>query len=295
MTDGLVNVLKVPGMTSSDVVNIIRGIYHTKKVGHAGTLDPEAAGVLPIFIGSATRLLEYAVSGTKHYRAEALAGIRTDTGDDTGKLLETMPVPDLTPAMLKEALAKFVGDYQQVPPMYSALKHNGRKLYQYARAGVEIPREPRTVQIDRLVLTGVRPPFFIFEVECSKGTYVRTLIEDIGRSLGTCATMTFLLRESVGGFNLSEAKTIEEIEACPEAALQPLETAVRHLPRLQVNPLQGLRITSGVKTTIPGTPDGRYALYDGGQFLAIVLCKEEKVQALKVLYHSSYSNKETNE
>ena len=295
MTDGLVNVLKVPGMTSSDVVNILRGIYHTKKVGHAGTLDPEAAGVLPIFIGNATRLLEYAVSGAKHYRAEALVGVRTDTGDDTGKVVENLPVPFLTAEMLNRAFDKFAGEYWQVPPMYSALKHNGRKLYQYARAGVEIHREPRQIKIDKLILTGIRDHFFSFEVECSKGTYVRTLIEDIGRELGSCATMTFLLRETVGSFKLTEARTIEEIETDPEAALLPLEAAVDHLPRLQVNSLQGLRITSGVKTTLLGTKDGIYALYDPEQFLAVVRSEEEKVQAVKVLRHSSYSIKEMTE
>ena len=135
MTDGIVNVLKPPGMTSHDVVSRIRRIYGVKKAGHSGTLDPDAAGVLPVFIGNATRLLEYASTNTKHYRAEGILGIRTDTGDDSGNVLETKPVPDFSAARLEEILQQFRGKILQVPPMYSALKVNGKKLYEYARQG----------------------------------------------------------------------------------------------------------------------------------------------------------------
>ena len=150
MTGGIVNVLKPPGMTSHDVVSRVRHIYGVKKAGHSGTLDPDAAGVLPVFVGKATRLLEYEASGIKQYRAEGILGIRTDTGDDSGNVLETKPVPDISAAELEEALQQFRGKILKVPHMYSALKINGKKLYEYARKGIEIERTARPVEIFHL-------------------------------------------------------------------------------------------------------------------------------------------------
>lgn len=288
MTSGILNVLKVPGMTSQDVVNIVRGIYKTKKVGHAGTLDPDAAGVLPIFLGDATKLLEYTLEDQKCYRAEALLGQATDTGDDGGKILETLPVPVLARDDLQRTLDHFLGAQQQIPPMYSALKIKGKKLYQYAREGRELPREPRTIIIHKLTLLDVNLPRFTVEVLCSKGTYIRTLLEDIGRALHTCATMTFLLRMQAGSFNLTTAHTLEEIELAPEKYLLPMETAILHLPRLDVNPLQAYRITCGVKTTVTGSKDGIQTLYAQGKFLGMVRVTQEKVQALKILARPAF-------
>lgn len=304
--DGVVNVLKAPGFTSHDIVARIRRAYNLKKVGHAGTLDPDAAGVLPVFLGNATRLLEYAVEGTKNYRAEACLGVSTDTGDDSGKVLERLPVPEITEEQFLRVLEGFRGEILQVPPMYSALRVNGKKLYEYARAGIEVERQPRKIEVYRLELVDFNPPYFVLDVECSKGTYIRTLLEDIGKALGTVATMTFLLRTRVAGFTMEEASTLEEINADPASCLQPLETAVATLPALRVNPLQAYRITNGVRTTIAGTPDGRYVLREvdfgqetghraperedapEGRFLGVVQAEEEKVRAAKIIFHSDY-------
>ena len=183
MTDGIVNVLKPPGMTSHDVVSRIRRIYGIKKAGHSGTLDPDAAGVLPVFIGNATRLLEYAATATKRYRAEGMFGIRTDTGDDSGNILETKPVPAISATEFENVLQQFRGKILQVPPMYSALKVNGKKLYEYAREGIIIERPARPVEIFRLDCVKLYPPYFSLDIECSKGTYVRTLLEDIAAAV----------------------------------------------------------------------------------------------------------------
>jgi tRNA pseudouridine55 synthase len=283
MISGIVNVLKVPGMTSQDVVNIIRGIYKTKKVGHGGTLDPEAAGVLPVFLGNATKLLEYAMENQKCYRAEAKFGQATDTGDDAGKVIGEAPVPKLTVEEFKAVLESFKGPIQQIPPMYSALKVQGKTLYKLAREGKSIPREPRPITIYGLDLLAYHSPTFCIQVACSKGTYIRTLIEDICKAAHSCGTMTFLLRMQSGPFKVQDALTLEEIEQDPQGALLPLELAVANLPKLIVNELQAYRITCGVKTTIVGSPAGLHALYLGDRFLGTVKVEQEVVQALKIL------------
>lgn len=284
---GIINVLKPPGMTSHDVITKIRHIYHIKKAGHAGTLDPDAAGVLPVFLGNATRLLEYASAERKCYRAEALLGVRTDTGDDSGTPVEEKTAAHLTRAKLEQVLAQFRGQIMQVPPMYSALKVQGKKLYEYARQGQEIVREPRPIEIFRLQLVTYDPPYFTLDIECSKGTYIRTLLEDIAAAADTCACMTFLLRTGVGRYPLTEAFTLEEIAAAPEKVLLPPETAVAHIPLLAVNPLQAYRITGGVRTTIKGTAEGTYRLYCGSEFLGLVQAVEEIVQPLKILQQTA--------
>lgn len=283
MTDGIVNVLKPPGMTSHDVVSRIRRIYGTRKTGHSGTLDPDAAGVLPVFIGCATRLLEYASADTKRYRSEGILGIHTDTGDDSGTVLETKPFPDLSLAQFEKTLQQFRGKILQVPPMYSALKVHGKKLYEYAREGVEIERSPRPVEIFRLECIKFSPPFFCLDIECSKGTYIRTLLEDIASSLGTCACMSFLLRTRAGDFSIHDAHSLEEIADDPEKFLLPPETAVCKTEKLHVNALQASRITNGVRTTVKGTAPGMYSLYLSDVFLGMVTVEEETVKPVKIL------------
>ena len=283
MTDGIVNVLKPPGMTSHDVVSRIRRIYGVRKAGHSGTLDPDAAGVLPVFIGNATRLLEYAAADAKHYRVEGIFGIRTDTGDDSGNVLETKPFPDVSAAEFEKFLQPFRGKILQVPPMYSALKVKGKKLYKYARLGMEIERSPRPVEIYRLECVALYPPYFCLDIECSKGTYIRTLLEDVAASMGTCACMTFLLRTRAGDFSIEDSRTLEEITENTEKVLLPLEYAVRKTGKLSVSALQAFRITSGVRTTIKGTSSGTYALYLSDVFLGMVNVEEEIVKPEKIL------------
>ena len=284
--DGIFNVLKPSGMTSHDVIGFLRRALNTKKIGHGGTLDPDAAGVLPVFAGSATRLLSYAMDGRKQYIAEFTLGEQRDTGDDSGTVVKTMPVPEISEQQLREVLQRFLGKQMQLPPMYSAVKINGQKLYQLARKGVEVEREARPIEIYRLELLVFAKSKFTVAVECSKGTYIRVLGEDIATALGTCGTMSFLLRTQVGSYLLNEAHTLQEIAENPEACCAEPITAVDHLSKLILTANQAARITNGVKTTVNGTADGQYALLGPeNEFLGIGKCVESKVQAEKIFQH----------
>ena len=289
--NGIFNVLKPPGMTSHDVIGFLRRALNTKKIGHGGTLDPDAAGVLPVFAGTATRLLSYAMEGRKQYIAEFTLGEQRDTGDDSGTLVKTMPVPELSEAKLKEVLQSFLGKQIQLPPMYSAVKINGQKLYQLARKGVEVERKARPIEIYKLELLDAKLPTesisakysFTVAVECSKGTYIRVLGEDIATALGTCGTMSFLLRTQVGSYLLNEAHTLQEIAENPAGCCAEPITAVSHLPKLELTANQAARITNGVRTTVNGTVDGQYALLGpNSEFLGIGKCVDSKVQAEKI-------------
>ena len=289
--DGIFNVLKPPGMTSHDVIGFLRRALNTKKIGHGGTLDPDAAGVLPVFAGTATRLLSYAMEGRKQYIAEFTLGEQRETGDDSGTVVKTMPVPELTEAKLKEVLQSFLGKQIQLPPMYSAVKINGQKLYQLARKGVEVERKARPIEIYKLELLDAKLPTesisakysFTVAVECSKGTYIRVLGEDIATALGTCGTMSFLLRTQVGSYLLNEAHTLQEIAENPAGCCAEPITAVSHLPKLELTANQAARITNGVRTTVNGTVDGQYALLGpNSEFLGIGKCVDSKVQAEKI-------------
>lgn len=284
--DAIFNVLKPPKMTSHDVIGFLRRALNTKKIGHGGTLDPDAAGVLPVFAGSATRLLEFAVEGRKEYIAEFTLGAQTDTGDDSGEVVKTLPVPQFTQEQLLAVLARFIGPQLQLPPMYSAIKINGKKLYQLARQGVEVERAARPIEVYKLELLYYTETSFTVRVACSKGTYIRVLGEDLATALGTCGTMSFLLRTQVGAYTIDKAFTLQEIAANPEGcAAEPL-TAVDALPKLRVNARQAARITNGVRTTLAGTADGRYVLLGpADEFLGIVRCEQERLQAEKILMH----------
>lgn len=284
--DAIFNVLKPPKMTSHDVIGFLRRALNTKKIGHGGTLDPDAAGVLPVFAGSATRLLEFAVEGRKEYIAEFTLGAQTDTGDDSGEVVKTLPVPQFTQEQLLAVLARFIGPQLQLPPMYSAIKINGKKLYQLARQGLEVERTARPIEVYKLELLHYTETSFTVRVACSKGTYIRVLGEDLATALGTCGTMSFLLRTQVGAYTIDKAFTLQEIAANPDGcAAEPL-TAVDALPKLRVNARQAARITNGVRTTLAGTADGRYVLLGpADEFLGIVRCEQERLQAEKILMH----------
>ena len=290
--DGVFNVLKPPGMTSHDVIGFLRRALNTKKIGHGGTLDPDAAGVLPVFAGAATRLLSYAMEGRKQYIAEFTLGEQRDTGDDSGTVVKTMPVPELTVAQLQEVLQGFLGQQLQMPPMYSAVKINGQKLYQLARKGVEVERQARPIEIYKLELLDFTSTKFTVAVECSKGTYIRGLGEEIATALGTCGTMSFLLRTQVGSYLLNEAHTLQEIAANPQGCCAEPISAVSHLPQLALTANQAARITNGVRTTVNGTADGQYALLGPeNEFLGIGKCVECKVQAEKIFQHYTLDDK----
>lgn len=196
--DGVVNILKPAGMTSHDVVAKVRRIYQTKKVGHTGTLDPEAVGVLPICVGQATRLVEYLTEKDKRYRVLLKFGRETDTQDATGNVIKETAVCTLEREAFAELLDQFVGEIKQVPPMYSAIKKDGQPLYKLARQGIAVEVAPRTVTIHEIKLLMYNGESAMLEVHCGKGTYIRTLCQDIGRAAGSSAYMEYLLRTQSG-------------------------------------------------------------------------------------------------
>ncbi len=212
--DGIINVNKEKGFTSHDVVAKLRGILHQKKIGHTGTLDPEAVGVLPVCLGKATKVCDLLTNKDKTYRAVCRLGVSTDTQDMTGQILQRGDFSRVTQERLKEVLESFIGDQLQVPPMYSALKINGKKLYELAREGKTVERKPRPIRIHSINLIKYRQMegLFTMDVTCSKGTYIRTLCHDIGEKLGCFGAMESLQRTRVGVFTLENALTLEQIE-----------------------------------------------------------------------------------
>lgn len=215
MYNGIINVYKEKGFTSHDVVARLRGICKMKKIGHTGTLDPEAVGVLPVCFGSGTKLCDMVTDWDKEYITVLRLGVVTDTQDMTGQILSRCSVEQmeaLSEQQVKEAAISFEGDYDQIPPMYSALKVNGKKLYELARAGREIERKPRRVQISEIEIRSVSLPLVELRVVCSKGTYIRTLCHDIGAMLGCGGAMESLTRSRVGVFKVEDALTLDELE-----------------------------------------------------------------------------------
>lgn len=211
MIDGIINVYKEKGFTSHDVVAKLRGILHQKKIGHTGTLDPDATGVLPVCLGKGTKVCDLLTEKSKTYEAVLLLGKTTDTQDISGEVLSEAPVK-CTEDETREAVLSFQGEYDQIPPMYSALKVNGKKLYELARAGVEVERKPRRVEILSIEILEIELPRVRFLVHCSKGTYVRTLCQDIGEKLGCGGCMESLIRTRVAGFSIEESLKLSEIE-----------------------------------------------------------------------------------
>ena len=227
--DGLINVYKERGFTSHDVVAKLRGILKQKKIGHTGTLDPEAEGVLPVCLGKATKVCELLADKDKTYQAVLLLGMETDTQDTTGTVTARAPVT-ASEEDVREAVQSFTGSYDQIPPMYSALKINGKKLYDLARAGKEVERKARTVQIHEIRIEEIALPRVTMTVTCSKGTYIRTLCYDIGRKLGCGGCMEKLLRTKVERFTLEEAYTLSQIEKIrDEGQLEEILTPVDRL------------------------------------------------------------------
>ncbi|HHV98124.1 MAG TPA: tRNA pseudouridine(55) synthase TruB [Clostridiaceae bacterium] len=209
--NGILNILKPPGMTSFDVVSYLRKISGIRKIGHAGTLDPGAAGVLPVCIGSATKAIEYMMDKDKVYRAELTLGIETDTQDSSGRIICEKAVK-VTEEEITDCINSFIGETEQVPPMYSAVKVGGQKLYDLARKGVNVERKPRKIKIYSINVVRISGAKVMFDVACSKGTYIRTLCADIGQKLGCGGHMSFLVRKRAGIFDIQTALTLEEIE-----------------------------------------------------------------------------------
>ena len=272
MANGIIIIDKPAGWTSMDVCAKLRGILKTKKVGHAGTLDPMATGVLPVFVGQATRAVSFAESGEKEYVATLRLGLVTDTQDTSGHTLAESPVT-VTAAEVAAALHAFTGDITQIPPMYSAIKINGQKLYDLARKGREVERAPRPVTIHALELEDqLGPDEFLLRVRCSKGTYVRTLCHDIGAALGCGGCMSSLRRTMAAGFTLAHSVTLDTVLQAqdPAALLLPVDTYFAGYPDLVADPEQEKRIRNGAALPMSGLPDGRYRVYSqDGTFLAL--------------------------
>ena len=212
MIHGIINVHKEKGFTSHDVVAKLRGILGQKKIGHTGTLDPDATGVLPVCLGKATKLCDMLTDKNKTYETVMLLGLTTDTQDISGTVIGEQPTESLSEEQVKQVIQSFAGEYMQVPPMYSALKVNGKKLYEFARAGIEIERKARPVSIFSIIIKEIDLPRVRMEVTCSKGTYIRTLCHDIGEKLECGACMEELVRTKVSRFSLENSLTLEQIE-----------------------------------------------------------------------------------
>lgn len=214
MLNGVINIYKEKGFTSFDVVAKLRGILHQKKIGHTGTLDPDAEGVLPVCLGKGTKVVDMLTDKDKTYRAVMLLGVTTDTQDITGTVLEEKNLLEhpVSEEQVRSVISGFIGTYDQIPPMYSALKVNGKKLYELARQGITVERKPRSITIHDIRILDVDLPRVTMEVDCQKGTYIRTLCHDIGQKLGTGACMESLLRTRVGQFGLEDAMKLHEVE-----------------------------------------------------------------------------------
>ena len=283
--NGILLIDKPSGWTSSDVVAKLRGVLHEKRIGHAGTLDPMATGLLVLFVGRATRACSFAEADDKEYHAGLRLGLTTDTQDVTGRTLRESDASFVTEETLREALAGFEGEIGQIPPMYSAIKQNGKKLYEIARRG-EVERKPRPITVYRRALTGRDGEDWLLDIECSKGTYVRTLCHDIGESLGCGGCMSALRRVRAGAFSVQEAHTLPAViaaaaEGRAEELLLPLDGLFAAHPALSVGAEAERRIRCGNDAALPDTPDGVWRVYgESGNFLA--LCRTE-AGALKTI------------
>lgn len=271
--DGFINVLKPTGLSSHDVVDIVRRIFKQKRVGHAGTLDPAAAGILPVALGRAARLVEYMEGADKSYRAEIAFGYATDTGDVYGEVIESVENPvQPSEEELRSVLGQFVGVITQTPPAYSAIKVGGQRAYDLARQGAAVEIPTRTVRIDRLDLVHADAAHarILVDVDCAKGTYIRSLCTDIGAALGLPATMRFLLRTRVGGFMLADSYTLEELAEVRETALCAPDTAL-DLPVYELAPQRVKAFYSGLSTSERRMElaEGCYRVYAEGVFLGI--------------------------
>jgi len=254
--DGILNVLKPPGMTSFDVVAYLRKLLKVKKIGHTGTLDPGAVGVLPVCIGKATKTIEYLTDKDKAYRAELTLGIATDTQDSYGKVLKVCEV-NLGREEIYNAVMSFVGSYNQIPPMFSAVKVEGKKLYELAREGITVERTPRNVTIHSIEIVDIKDNKVLFDTVCSKGTYIRTLCSDIGEKLGCGGHMSFLVRTKAGRFELSNSLTLEEIYSfCEdnslESRLSTIEEVFEDLERIDLSAVQAKKLINGAYIELKG-------------------------------------------
>jgi len=283
MPNGIIIIDKPADWTSMDVCAKIRGILREKRVGHSGTLDPMATGVLPVFVGQATRAVEFAENSRKEYVAGLRLGQVTTTQDISGETLETHPVT-ASRADVEEALTHFMGDIQQIPPMYSAIKINGQKLYDLARKGKEVDRKPRSITIYELeLLEQVSETDYLIRCVCSKGTYIRTLCHDIGQRLGCGGTLYSLRRTMAAGYTLADTVTINDVQAHGETLLKPTDTMFAEIPVYTISSAgKETRIRNGNPITDNDLPNGTYRVYgQNGDFLCLSRAENGTLTSIK--------------
>ena len=283
--NGIVIVDKPQGWTSQDVTARLRRVYATRRIGHGGTLDPMATGVLPVFVGRATRGVEFFEHAEKTYDTVLLLGRTTDTQDVTGATLAEKAV-HLSPADIERVLPRFRGDILQVPPMYSALKVNGRKLYELARKGQEVERQPRPITVFELTNLGFDGTRLSLRVKCSKGTYIRTLCQDIGDALGCGGCMEALRRVQAGEYGIEDAVPLEKLleSETPEQYLRGLDTMFAHCPAVTLTPNQEKRCRNGNPFSSP-LPQGTYRAYSqSGEFLMLAKVEDGTMTTIKSFF-----------
>ena len=300
--NGIINIYKEQGYTSHDVVAKLRGILRMKKIGHTGTLDPDAVGVLPVCTGRATKLCGMITDWGKTYEAVMLLGTRTDTQDISGNILSQTEV-NVTKIQIMDVIGSFTGEYDQIPPMYSALKHNGKKLYELARQGIEIERKPRRVNIKSILINDINlednDKTVTFTVECSKGTYIRTLCEDIGNRLGCGACMQSLKRTRVGSFSIDNSYTLSQIEQMVQAGktdeiLTPIDEMFSDSRKVIISQEYDKLLYNGNKlpyNSIQGKNDVQHnedeqvRVYDkNDEFIGVYRFKENEFVPVKMFY-----------
>ena len=288
MANGILVIDKAQDWTSMDVCAKLRGIFHEKRVGHAGTLDPMATGVLPVFLGRATRAVSFASEGEKEYVAGLKLGLVTNTQDTSGQVLQQQPV-SICVEELEQVLPAFRGDIQQVPPMYSAIKINGKKLYELARKGREVERPARPVTIHALTVEGqIAPDEFMLRVRCSKGTYVRTLCHDIGQALGCGGCMSSLRRTMAAGFSLEDAVTLDQVQAAedPLSLVLPIDAYFAGRPMLILRPEAERKLRNGMTLVLPQQElQGECRVYsESGEFLALGSFDGQTLRTIKSFF-----------
>ena len=283
MPNGILIIDKPAGWTSMDVCAKLRGVLRERRIGHGGTLDPMATGVLPVFVGNATRAVEFAEKGDKEYLAGLRLGLVTNTQDTTGEILEERSV-SLSREDLEAALPRFTGPIEQVPPMFSAIKRDGKKLYELARAGREVHRDPRPVTIHALeLLEQTGPAEWLLRVRCSKGTYVRTLCHDLGQALGCGGCMSALRRTMAAGFTLDQAVTLGQAQEAGEALLLPTDRFFEKYPAFRLTaPRQEHLCRNGNPLPAAGLTPGTYRVYgQDGDFLCLSRWEAGKLTSIK--------------
>ena len=300
MKSGIINVYKEAGYTSFDVVAKLRGILHIKKIGHTGTLDPDAVGVLPICVGKATKVCDMLTNTDKTYVATLLMGVSTDTYDASGTILDEKEV-NVTPEMVEKTIKSFIGEQEQIPPMYSAIKVNGKKLYELAREGKVIERKARRINIYNIEIIDINLPRVKMRIDCSKGTYIRSLCNDIGEKLGCHGCMENLVRERVGNFSIDNTIIIEEIQSLMnenrvEEVVLPIDSVFSSYPKIKVKAESQKACLNGAKLKFSDLVDGcynensqhkYYRLYlENGKFVGIYQKKQNNLVIEKMFYEN---------